>query len=223
MALKCRKFRPGKEDILTKSYPTPEGPRVLTLPPITLVSLPSARKIIESFLNENLEFFVDELKVGVIGSLFSSTFDEAWRLSKNVSPLHDLDRVKTFLTCLKSTMISQALKIAVLTRLGSKSFGVRGEEDLGIKTDEHPLSPYRGRKPVPVMVDREMFKIMLQFMSSKRKPVLSELKRKIMKRDRSLWFEIFLTIFILMSNLEFSYHHQVRKLKRHQAAAVSIV
>jgi hypothetical protein len=119
----------------------------------------------------------------------------------------------------QNTMISNALQIAILTRMASKTFGIRGCEDLGIATQDHALSPYRGRKPVPVMVDREMFLIWLELMTKKRKSLLSELKRKIMQRRRELWFEIFLAIFVLMSNLEFCYHHQVRKLKMHKKAA----
>lgn len=118
-------------------------------------------------------------------------------------------------------MLSNALQVAVLSRLASKTFSIRGEKDLGIPSDEHPLSPYLGRKPVPVMVDREMFLTWLYLMNKKQKVVLAQLKRKIMLRKRELWFEIFLTVFVLMSNLEFCYQHQVRKLKLHQDAAVS--
>jgi hypothetical protein len=118
-------------------------------------------------------------------------------------------------------MLLTSLHIACMTRMQSRSFGIRGEEDLGIELETSPHSPYVGRKPIPVMIDREMDLIWRFFMEKKRKMVLSELKRKIMARKRVHWLEIYLTVFVLMTNLEFCYQHQVTKLKRHQAAAVS--
>ena len=83
--LEYRRFRPSAGDVLKKSYPTPEGPRVLALPPYTLSKGETARKTMESFFAANFEFLFPELKVGSVGAVFGDTFDEAKRFSKDVS------------------------------------------------------------------------------------------------------------------------------------------
>ena len=85
IVLKCRQFRPSKNEILTKSFPTPDGAHLVKLPPYTLTMLPKARQIMENFVTDNVDFFVEELKVGDVGMSFSSTFDEVKRLSKTVN------------------------------------------------------------------------------------------------------------------------------------------
>ncbi|KAN0090060.1 hypothetical protein V8E51_018639 [Hyaloscypha variabilis] len=200
ITVKCRKFRPAIGDVVTKSYPTPQGSCILDLPPFTLIETPAVRNTMDQYITNNLDTFVKELKFGVVGKQFSATFDEIMRLSAD------------------STMLLLSLHIACMTRMASRSFGIRGEEDLGIQLETNPHSPYVGRKPVPIMIDREMDLIWRFLMEKKRKLVLAELKRKILGRKRVHWFEIYLTVFTLMTNLEFCYQHQVTKLRRHQAA-----
>lgn len=119
-------------------------------------------------------------------------------------------------------MVSGALQIAILSRLASRTFALRGEEDLQIAADQHPASPYFNRKPVPVMFDNEMFLTWQYLAHKKQKLVLAQLKRAIMNKKPQMWLQTFLTVFVLMSNLEFCYQHQVRKLKLHQKAAVGV-
>lgn len=105
-----------------------------------------------------------------------------------------------------------------MTRLSSKSFGICGSEYLDIELVNDPVSPYYGRRPVPPMLDAQMDRQWMTFMSKKKKTVLTELKKKIFKQKREDWLEIFLSIFILLSNLEFCYRHQCKKLKREKDA-----
>jgi hypothetical protein len=101
LTVKCRRFRPGFGDVVTKSYPTPQGPRILDLPPFSLIDLPAIRNTMAQFVAHNLETFVNELKVGAVGKYFSATFDEIMRLSKSV-------RIICIPIVMKLLMISRA-------------------------------------------------------------------------------------------------------------------
>jgi hypothetical protein len=112
-------------------------------------------------------------------------------------------------------MIDGALKIAVLTRLAGKSFNITGHETLGIAPVDDIASPYHGRIPIPPLLDAQIDQIWMGMMMKLRKKVLSELRAKIMSRDKKLWYEIFLTILVLLVNLEFMYQNQNRQLQRY--------
>jgi hypothetical protein len=95
--------------------------------------------------------------------------------------------------------------ICVITRLVSKSFNICGEQTLGISPVDDDASPYYGRIPIPPVVDAQLDALWMAKMNQIQKRLLSGLKKKIMGRKREDWFFNFLTIFILIANLEFIY------------------
>ena len=113
-------------------------------------------------------------------------------------------------------MLKQALDIAIVTRMTSKSFNITGTETLGMSpvNDEH--SPYYGRIPIPPVLDSQLDNLWMQKMKPIQRKVLSDLNKMICGSDKKKgWLDIFLTIMILLSNLEFLYQKQHDQMRRY--------
>ena len=112
--------------------------------------------------------------------------------------------------------MDQALQIAIMTMLVSKSFSIdNGPETLGMSPVIDPTSPYHGRIPIPPMLDAQLDDILMQKMKRLQKTALSNLKSLIISHSKQHWFMIFLTIIVLVSNLEFLYQNQNDQIKRY--------
>ena len=111
-----------------------------------------------------------------------------------------------------------------MTRLISKSFNiVSGHKALGLGPVRDPSSPLHGRIPIPPMLDAQMDSILMELMKSRQRHGLSKLKTMMMSHSRENWFKIFLTIIVLLSNLEFLYEHQNDQISRYGTAVSSLV
>ena len=103
-----------------------------------------------------------------------------------------------------------------MTRLFSKSFGICGPETLGIPFAHDPYSPYYGRTPIPPILDAQLDQIWREIMIKLKKQALARLKPKVLQHKPEDWLETFLSVFILLDNIEFSYRHQRAQLQRQQ-------
>lgn len=82
--LTCKKFLPQPTDVLTTKYPTSSGTVTLELPNYALSGLPAAARSLDSFMDRNFDFLVDDLMDGP-HRLFPLTFTEALRHRSKVS------------------------------------------------------------------------------------------------------------------------------------------
>ena len=112
-------------------------------------------------------------------------------------------------------MLRGALELAIISRLASKSFNITGVETLGISQVHDPTSPYNGRIPIPPFLDFQIDSLWFEKMGKIKKRVLSELKKRFMNRKPDDWYMIYLTVVVLLSNLEFIYEHQQRQQERY--------
>ena len=113
-----------------------------------------------------------------------------------------------------------------MTRLISKSFNiVSGHEALalGLGPIGTPSSPLYGHIPIPPMLDAQMDSILMEFMKSRQKRGLSKLKTMMMSHSKENWFMIFLTVIVLLSNLEFLYEHQKEQKRRYGTTVSSLL
>jgi hypothetical protein len=119
-------------------------------------------------------------------------------------------------------MISDSLKISIMTRMYCGGFSITGEERLDIRMVTDQASPYFGRVPLPPILAAQIDEIWKANMMKRKKKMLSQLKAKILSCKLHDWLEVFLTIFAILSNLEFSYHQKCSQLRRHtQAVSIS--
>jgi len=114
-------------------------------------------------------------------------------------------------------MLRGALSVAIMTRLSMRSFNITGSETLGINRVDDPESPYCGRIPIPPLLDAQLDHLWMGKMNGTRKSMFSQLKSMIMDKAkrRQNWYMIFLTILILLSNLEMIYQNQYQQRIRY--------
>lgn len=99
-----------------------------------------------------------------------------------------------------------------------KSFNITGPETLGIPQVEDPDSPYYGRIPIPPFLDGQLDHLWMGKTNGKRKALLSQLNKLIKNKTKRKenWFMIFLSILILLSNLELIYQNQHQQRERYR-------
>ena len=112
--------------------------------------------------------------------------------------------------------LKNSLKISVMSRLASKSFNLFGVNTLGIPHEQDPDCPYYKRIPIPPLLDAQIDSLWMRKMAELRKKVLTSLRAMIVKRGRQQWLKIFLTIQVLLFNLEFIYQNQNDQTKQYR-------
>jgi hypothetical protein len=84
-----------------------------------------------------------------------------------------------------------------------KSWKISGEDTLGVPKSEDPQSPYFGLVPTTPMMNAQLDQIFTQCVLRPLKTkLLSDLDLKIRTGNPQDFFEIYLTIFILLCNCE---------------------
>ena len=112
--------------------------------------------------------------------------------------------------------IKGALQLSILSRLASKSFNIFGPETLGIYQEQDPECPYYRRRPIPPILDAQIDYLLMEKMKTLKTRVLSHLRRMIAGQGRNHWFKIYLTMSILLLNLESVYRNQRRQMQRYK-------
>ena len=217
MEVTCREFQTNNQEALSKSWLS-EGKKVSVRLPA--YALQSPQKVdLDAFLDTNFTKLLVELQ-NEQHSIVSKIIAEASRhlghenehrnrgehlTSKNAKRQHEA--------------LKGALKIAVITRLISQSFSIMGTETLGQSAVRDPESPYYGRVPAPTFLGAQIDGIYMEMMKNIKKNTLSRLKSMIFSnsKDRQKhWYIIFLTIMVLLCNLETLYRHQSVQKERYQ-------
>ena len=122
--------------------------------------------------------------------------------------------------CSQCDALDDALHLAIMTRLISKSFNVvSGPEAFKLapigNPSPNPSFPFHERIPIPRMLDCQLDSILMEAMKHRQKHGLSKLKAIMMSHSRENWLMIFLTVLVLLSNLEFLYENQNKQKERY--------
>lgn len=194
----CREFSPFPDDVLFKKWTRHSETVALKLPPYAIPGnlLKRTSTALSAYVYDSWDLLVSELEFGQ-DELIKLALREAIRCHHG------------------SKMIDAALTICIITRLASKSFNISGNERLGIKIVHDPVSPYYGRTPVPPFLDAQIDQIWMEKMGKIKKKMLSELKKRMIGRKQEDWYQIFITLFLLIANLEFIYQVQNDQLNRY--------
>lgn len=110
-----------------------------------------------------------------------------------------------------------------MSRLASKSFNIHGIKTLGIRREQDPDCPYYNRIPIPPLLDAQIDSLWMDKMAVLRNKVLKELRALIVERGQKHWLVIFLTILVLLFNLEFIYQNQHEQTKHYQETVSNMI
>ena len=96
------------------------------------------------------------------------------------------------------TLVHNALRLWVTSRISSMPEDVCGEDKISQKVEESS-SPYYGTYPVaPVIYAQEETVLLTRIQRPLQKQVLAELDSLMKANKRENWFTIYLTLFILL-------------------------
>ena len=110
------------------------------------------------------------------------------------------------------------MKIWILTRLAYEGYGIlAGNQHFQVELVNNPKSPYNGTVPISPILDHQLDTIGITYMNKLRNNILRCLKARLIVRKDSLWYEEFLTFFVLLHNLEYIYGRQYKYMKRHES------
>lgn len=115
-------------------------------------------------------------------------------------------------------MLQKALEILACVHLNFDTPILVGDT-LGVPILRDKRSPIQGRYPVPSVLDFQLDTLCIQHMQKLMKAVSSALKNVIFSKERhTRWYEIFLTIFVLLVSIEQVYLTQFEYLQGADAA-----
>jgi hypothetical protein len=99
--------------------------------------------------------------------------------------------------------------------MAQEFFCIIEENDFNIHVVQDPNSIHDGQCPVPPVLDHQLDVLMIMAMVKMKTEIFEKLKKMIKTHSRSHWFEAYLTVFILLSNLQYVYRSQERWWKMH--------
>ena len=110
----------------------------------------------------------------------------------------------------------KALDLFAANRIIERDWRICGAETLGMGVVDDPENPWFEKIPVTPIMDLQLDQIVIQsFLKPLRDPLLQELQVKIYEARKENWFEIFLTISILLTNAERLLQHSRNNAKRY--------
>ena len=111
------------------------------------------------------------------------------------------------------------MNVAVLSRITSAGFQVRKSKIPGLSHDDLLRTPYESLE-LPAFLEALVQSLLIEKMSKSSNKILSLLKKKTMSRKPRHRYAIYLTMSVLLYNLEFVYNDQALELKRYSTNAI---
>lgn len=145
---------------------------------------------------------MDECQPFIEGHLVECSSDELFKLT--------LAEAHRYAERYDVSMIRKALKVR---SFANRRIAVQ-DSTLGIPKIDDPESPYHGEYPPPQFMDMQIDIMMNLIIDKHRKAVLKDLKALVFASNAvQSWYRVYLTIYILLSTIEFAYQWQLRYVK----------
>jgi hypothetical protein len=195
MSMTCKKFVPSTNDTHHITFNVGSEIIAIEMPPYAGDDTRSIQAAVEEFLDQSAPAVLDYILADTTDELVSSTLCEAARFARE----HH------------SRAIELALRIRCASFCSQGWGSITGSESLGIRTvdfnerGECGYAAYgRGQdKPLPLSMDHQLDVALLLTIKKYQKELLGKLDKMTFGKAGKPWYEIFLTIFVLLSNLEY--------------------
>ncbi|KAF2104881.1 hypothetical protein NA57DRAFT_51675 [Rhizodiscina lignyota] len=128
-----------------------------------------------------------------------------------------IEEARKFAALHEDSTVRKALDLVAASRIIERDWHIdQGTAIIDVVSD--PASPWYEKRPITPMMDCQLDQLVIQgFLQPLREDLLKELKENIDTARREKFFEIFLTIFILLANAEQLLAHSRRNAVRHGA------
>ncbi|KAK3339711.1 hypothetical protein B0T25DRAFT_560445 [Lasiosphaeria hispida] len=199
LKIQVQEFIPGPADITAERWRSGSNEVILELPAYASADNSKTTTALLSWVEDNFEYYSRDMVSQPGDFIIGATFDEALRYAAK----HPDSIVKT------------ALKIWIGVRMAQEFFSVQEKSDFGIEVVQDSNSIHDGQCPVPPVLDHQLDVLMIDEMAKMNVALLRRFRKMIESRNRHNWFELYLTSFILLSNLQYVYRSQERWWKMH--------
>jgi len=181
-------------------------------PAYGIENLGVAQHAIEGFLRDNSEVYI-EAHLKDATEITRKTFHTAQQ--NKVSFISYLPELLSN-DCQHLPLVERALKLWVGCRFIEDPWSIVGNETLSQVLDPNPACPYHTKIPVPPIVDLQLDLIVInELLQPELKKILKMLKTLLESSDPwNNWFEIYLSYFILLHNVELTMAHDAWFVRR---------
>lgn len=202
LVIECEEFQPNKE-VVSEEYVAGGLICKVKLPPWACRNIAMARTNIEDFMVACQSL----LEYEILDSLTDPILLLMWDEVKRYSVAHD------------SQLLTRALQIYAGAMLNSRYPTSNGTNVFGVEEPMH--TPHFFEKlPLPPQLTFQIQTMIGLVMIEDQKQVLKDLKARVFAKDRIRhWYEVFLTIFVLLATIEWVFQVQIRFLKAKQGVS----
>ncbi|KAJ4292765.1 hypothetical protein N0V90_009428 [Kalmusia sp. IMI 367209] len=196
LTIDCEQFQPVKEN-LVEEYVVNGIVRRVVLPPWACRDTKSAQENTKRFMAQCQNLLEDEIRETLDDPIMILTWNEVLR----------------YRVTYNTPLITRALQIYAGDMMNSRYPTTVEANVFGVADEEH--TPYFFEKlPLPAQLILQIQTMIGFVMVDIQADILKELKKRIYAQDRlKHWYEIFLTIFILLASIEWVYQIQMRFVK----------
>lgn len=205
ITIECQEYVPRMGDV-TKTKWQQNGR--LTEVPLPTYACKDTKKLVK-IVGQFLAAARDAIEVDLI----NQTTDELERLT--------LEEAYRYAQKYRSDILIRALRLRANTILSAGSGTPRGDETLGIDWVANAAAGYVGERPLPPAIDHQIDVAMWEIIRDDHDTLLRGIKKKLYQsKERRPWFELFLTFFIALANVQYV-HGQAVGWMRSQQQTVS--
>lgn len=113
-------------------------------------------------------------------------------------------------------MVGQALNLWAISRMIEKSWSICSRETLGLKTIIDKGNPWKGSIPITPIMDTQLDQLIIKgHLIPLQDKLLNKLSQKINIHAPDMWFETYLTTFVLLVHEEELAAHSNRFARRY--------
>jgi hypothetical protein len=151
--------------------------------------------------------FVDVMEANGSSALVVRIIRGAFAYAVSVSHVRD----RSLITDLNlkdnhpKSLVSAALDVWACSRMCARDRGLDGDETLGQEKIADPSSPFYNQVPIPPILDHQCDTVTIKWMEKLAAALIKTLWKKLGDKKREDWFEVFLTVFIMVNNVEYVY------------------
>lgn len=112
-------------------------------------------------------------------------------------------------------MVKTALRIWIGARMAQEFFALEENNSLGVEVVRDSSSIHNGNCPLPPVLDHQVDVLMIHAMLHMKDQILQEMQTIIVTRKYERWYEVYLTVFVLLATLQYVYTKQERWWNMH--------
>ncbi|KAI0420828.1 hypothetical protein F5X98DRAFT_391563 [Xylaria grammica] len=191
----CQMFKPMRGQNTAEEFSINDTVRQVNIPPWACRDTEAAQRDISRFLGESQALLEEEIRMTLEDNIMRHTWVEALR----------------YRATHKSTLVTRALQVFAGAMMNSR-YPMSLEANVFGIPDELDNTPHFFKNlPLPAQLTYQIQTMVAHEMLDTQASLLKELKGRIFHKERQLhWYEVYLTVFILLASIEFVYGAQMR-------------